>query len=107
MFPTLSNSTFWSFRFAWGSCILFCVGPRPRRYLAIGLLLAHSLCTNLRGVPDPQLQLQLNQQTLKLAAVSAGFHPHTHSSFLERPVKLLGFFAVSQPSFAMSTNAIC
>jgi hypothetical protein len=29
--------------------------------------------TNLRGVPDPQLELQLDQQTLKPARVSAGF----------------------------------
>src|SRR3954449_11607075 len=39
------------------------------------------------------------QQTLKPAAVSAGFHPYTPPSCLERPVKLLGFIAVSQSPF--------
>src|SRR4051812_43319059 len=29
----------------------------------------------------------------------AGFHPYTHPSCLERPVKLLGFIAVSQSPF--------
>src|SRR5258706_10625949 len=69
------------------------------RILAIGLLLPHSLRANLRCVPDPQLKLQLDQQTLKPACVSAGFHPDTHLSCLERPVKLLGFLAVSQSPF--------
>src|SRR5258708_20952881 len=67
--------------------------------LAIGLLLPHSLRANLRCVPDPQLKLQLDQQTLKPACVSAGFHPDTHLSCLERPLQLLGFLAVSQSPF--------
>src|SRR6266581_3608911 len=72
------------------------------RILAIRLLLAHSLGANLRCVPDPQLKLQLAQQTFKPACVSAGFHAHSYSqtSLLELAVELLGFFAVHQPPFA-------
>ena len=51
------------------------------RILAIGLLLAHSLRANLRCVPDPQLKLQLAQQTLKPACVPAGFHSHLLARF--------------------------
>ena len=29
------------------------------RILSIGLLLSHPFCANLRGVPDPQLKLQI------------------------------------------------
>jgi hypothetical protein len=66
---------------------------RQLRILTIGLLLAHSFRANLRCVPDPQLKLQLAQQTLKPACVSAGFHSHTHPPLLKHAVKLLGFFA--------------
>jgi hypothetical protein len=36
----------------------------------------------------------------KPACMPACFHPHTHAPRFERAVKLLGFFAVSQPPFA-------
>jgi hypothetical protein len=82
------------------------------RILAIALLLPHSLRANLRCVPDPQLKMQLAQQTLKPACVSAGFHPDTHLPCLERPVKLLSSLAVSQSPFLglvgfRVTTAIC
>lgn len=35
--------------------------------LTIRFLLAHSLGADLGGIPDPQLKLQLRQQTHKLA----------------------------------------
>jgi hypothetical protein len=52
---------------------------------------------------DPQLKMQLAQQTLEPASVSAGFHTHTHTLLLERAVKLLGFFAMSPPPLAELT----
>src|SRR2546423_5841565 len=92
---------------------IFCIRyPDPRkgishqqlqqqwRILTIGLLLAHSFRANFRCVPDPQLKLQVPQQTLKPACMSAGFHAHTHRPPFERAVKLLGFLAVSEPPFA-------
>jgi hypothetical protein len=74
------------------------------RILAIGFLLSHSLGAILRCIPDPQLELQLVQQPLKPAAVAAGFHPYTYPSCLQRPVKLLGFLAVSQSPFGGLTG---
>jgi hypothetical protein len=102
-----------------------CVGnPYPRKaffdhqpqqqlcILPIRLLLAHSLGANLGRVPDPQLKLQLAQQTLKPARVPAGFHTHTYwqVSFFEFAVELLGFFAVSHSPHSpvsVAANAIC
>src|ERR1039458_4392966 len=46
--------------------------------LAIRLLLAYSLGTDLSGVPDPQLKLQLTEQSFKPAPMPAGFHPDPH-----------------------------
>src|SRR5271168_3420152 len=70
------------------------------RILTIRLLLAHSLGANLGSVSDPQLKLQLIEQSFKPAGVPAGFHPHSHVLSRERAIKLLGFFAVTQPPFA-------
>src|SRR5580700_4919773 len=67
------------------------------RILPIGLLLSHSFRADRGCVPDPQLKLHVAQQALKPACVSACFHTHSHTPPLERAVKLLGFFAVSQP----------
>jgi hypothetical protein len=64
------------------------------RILSIRLLLAHSFRADLGCVPDPQLKLQLVQQTLKPACVPAGFHPHSHVLSRERAIKLLGFFVL-------------
>src|ERR1039457_5161435 len=68
------------------------------RILAIRLLLAYPLGTDHGGVPDPQLELQLRQQSLKPACMPAGFHPHAHlhSQRREIAVELLRLFAVLQ-----------
>ena len=51
---------------------------------------------------DPQLNLQLVQQTLEPARVSAGFHAHAHchGALAEFAVELLGLFLVPQACFA-------
>ncbi len=77
------------------------------RILSIRLLLSHSFRANLRGVPDPQLKLQVAQQPLEPARVSAGFHPHSHPPPFECAVKLFGFFAVSQPPFVAPHLFLC
>ena len=71
------------------------------RILAIRLLLAYSLGTDLGGVADPQLEVQLRQQPLKPARMPTGFHPHAHLHSLGREiaVELLRFLAVLQSSF--------
>jgi hypothetical protein len=48
------------------------------RVLAIGLLLPDPLRAHRGSVADPQLKLQLVQQTLEPARMSTGFHAHTH-----------------------------
>jgi hypothetical protein len=61
-------------------------------------LLAHSLRAYLRCVPDPQLTLQLGQQSFEPAGVSAGFHAHAylHSLGREITVELLRLLPVKQ-----------
>src|SRR5712691_7561796 len=54
------------------------------RILAIRLLLAFSLPSDLGGVPDPQLKVQFRQQSLEPARMPAGFHPHAHFHSLGR-----------------------
>jgi hypothetical protein len=56
----------------------------------------------MANVPDPQLKLQIPQQTLKPASVPARFHPHPHAqtACLHLPIKLLSFFPMSWPPFA-------
>src|ERR1035437_4947092 len=68
------------------------------RILAIRLLLAYSLRIDLGGVSDPQLKLQLGEQSFKPARMPARFHPHTHLHPLcrELTVKLLRFLTVLQ-----------
>src|SRR6516162_6943667 len=70
------------------------------RILPIGLLLAHPLRADLGSVADPQLELQIVQQTLEPARVSAGFHayPHDLAVLAHFAVELLGFFRVFQPA---------
>ena len=77
--------------------------------LAIGFLFAYPLGADLGGVPDPQLDVQLCQQSFKPACVSTGFHPHAHFHSLGRQVtvKLLRYFRMRQsplsqfPSFGI------
>src|SRR5450631_2074902 len=66
--------------------------------LAIRLLLAFALPGDLGGVPDPQLTLQLGEQSFKPARMPARLHPHAHLYPLCRQitVELLRFFAVLQ-----------
>src|SRR2546422_932501 len=70
------------------------------RILAIGLLLAYSLGPDLRCVPDPQLKVQLPQQSFKPARMSTGFHAHAHVSSCcrEFTVELLRFLAMLESS---------
>jgi hypothetical protein len=80
---------------------------------AIGLLLTFALPADLGGIPDPQLNVQLRQQSFKPARLSTGFHSHAHLYSLGREiaVELLRFLAVLQspllqfPGFG-STKAI-
>ncbi len=77
--------------------------------LAIGLLLAFSLPSDLAGVPDPQLEVQFRQESLEPARMSTGFHAHTHRRSLGRQltVELLRRLTVLQstlpaiPSFTI------
>ena len=71
------------------------------RILAIRLLLAFSLPSDLGGVPDPQLKVQFRQQSLEPARMPAGFHPHTyfHSLYPKTTVELLCFLALLQAPF--------
>jgi hypothetical protein len=83
--------------------------PLQLRILAIRLLLSCPLRADLGGIPDPQLKLQLRQQTLKPAGVPAGFHSYTHrpTTRLQFPVELLRFLAMPQsPFFAISRLGI-
>jgi len=75
------------------------------RILTIRLLLAYSLGSDLRCVPDPQLEVQLRQQSLKPAPMPAGFHPHTYFHSLRRqiPVELLRFLAMQPPPLLQLT----
>jgi hypothetical protein len=60
---------------------------------------------NLGCVPDPQLELQVRQQALEPACVPAGFHPHAPWHLISQlAVKLFGFFAMNQASFAEFTS---
>src|SRR6267154_3107133 len=66
--------------------------------LAIRLLLAYSLGSDLSRVSDPQLEVQLRQQSFKPARLPTGFHPqpHLYSLCREIAVELLRFLAVLQ-----------
>lgn len=50
-----------------GKMILYQQRQHVLCILTIRFLLAHSLGADLGGIPDPQLKLQLRQQTHKLA----------------------------------------
>ena len=54
--------------------------------MPIGLLFADSLGAYLGCVSDPQLQLQLSQQSFEPARVPTGFHSHTHLLALRREI---------------------
>ena len=70
--------------------------------LAIGFLFAYSFRADLGGIPDPQLETQVMQQTFKPACVPTGFHSYPHAQVLlfQLAVKLLGLLAVSQTPFS-------
>ena len=70
--------------------------------LAIGLLLAHSFGADRGGIADPQLKLQLDQQTLEPARMATSLHAHTHchAALAEFAIELLGLFLVAQARFA-------
>jgi hypothetical protein len=66
--------------------------------LPIGLLLAYSLGSDLGGIPDPQLELQLRQQSLKPPCLPARFHSdtHPHTTRGKIAIKLLRLLAMLQ-----------
>ena len=69
--------------------------------MAICLLFAYPLRTDLGGVPDPQLKLQFRKPSFKPAGMPTRFHPHTnrHCPCRQIPVELLRFLAVLQSPF--------
>src|SRR6266568_1442482 len=71
------------------------------RILAIRLLLAFALPSDLGGVANPQLDVQFRQQSLEPARMPTGFHPHAHLHSLDREiaVELLRLFAICQSLF--------
>src|SRR5579864_6407410 len=72
------------------------------RVLAIRLLLPDPLRAHRGCVADPQLKLQLVQQTLEPAGMPTGFHAHTHwtAAALAIAIELLGLLLVSQALLA-------
>src|SRR5580692_5968323 len=71
------------------------------RILAIRLLLAYSLRPDLRCISDPQLEVELREQSLKPTCLSTGLHPDTHLHSLGREIaiKLFRFLTVLQSPF--------
>src|SRR2546430_9699906 len=67
--------------------------------LAVRLMLAHSLGSDLGRIPNPQLDVQFCQQSLEPACVSTGFHPQTNGFSLagQLAVELLRQLAMLQP----------
>src|SRR6201987_2784788 len=68
--------------------------------LTIGLLLPYSLGSDLGGIADPQLHLQLGQQSFKPPRLPARFHPqpYLHSSDGKLAIKLLRLLPMLQSS---------
>jgi hypothetical protein len=69
--------------------------------LAIRLLLAYPLGSDLGGVANPQLEVQFRQQSLEPARMPTGFHAYAHLHSLGRKiaVELLRFLTVLQSPF--------
>jgi hypothetical protein len=76
------------------------------RVLAIRLLLPHSLRADLGRIPNPQLKLQLRQQSFKPENMPARFHPDTHFQFLRSQISIELFRVLSmlQPPFLQLTR---
>src|SRR2546428_7460999 len=55
--------------------------------LSIGLLFAHSFALDLGRVANPQLELQLGQQSFEPACMPTGFHSNTHLLARQCPVE--------------------
>src|SRR5690242_12925056 len=74
--------------------------------LAIGLLLAYPLRPDLGGVANPQLDIQLRQQSLKPPCLPTGFHSHTQFSTAccKIAIKLFPFLAMRESSFLELTS---
>jgi len=90
------------FRYPDSRKAIFHQQPQQLRVLAIRFLLPDPLRAHRGCVADPQLTLQLFQQTLEPARMPTGFHAHTHShaALAEFVLELLGLFLVSQPCLA-------
>src|SRR5215469_17914437 len=84
------------------------------RVLAIGLLLAYPLRSDLGCIAPPQLEVQFRQQSLKPTCVSTGFHAHTQlfTANCKIAIKLFRFLGMRESlflklTFSVSTKAIC
>jgi hypothetical protein len=71
------------------------------RILAIRFLLPYALGSDLGRVSDPQLQLQLSQQSFEPAWVPAGFHsnPYLLARSRQTPIELLRLLAMRESLF--------
>src|SRR2546427_212883 len=69
---------------------------RDRRIAFVGLLLAHFLGSNLRGVPDPKFVTEFREQTLEPVNGPRGFDAHKNRFVrtLQVPVERVGFAAL-------------
>jgi hypothetical protein len=70
--------------------------------LAIGLLLAYPLGSDLGGIANPQLDVQFPQQSLEPPRMPTGLHPyaHFHSLRCQVTVELFRFLGVRQSSLS-------
>src|SRR5260370_7600609 len=69
--------------------------------LSIRLLFAYSFALDLGRVANPQLELQLGQQSFEPACMPTGFHSNTYRLAHSRQsaVELLRLLAIHQPFF--------
>jgi hypothetical protein len=58
---------------------------------AVGFLLAHATSTDLGGIADPQLDVQLSQQPLEPSRMSAGFDAYAHVQALRLQLTIKAF----------------
>src|SRR5215470_5609633 len=76
--------------------------------LTIGLLLSYSPRSNLGGIADPQLDLQLGQQSLEPPRLPATFHPqpYLHSLLGKLAIELLRLLPMLQSSL-LELTSVC
>src|SRR5881396_365989 len=72
----------------------------------VRLLLAHHAGADFCRISQPQLYSQLRQQPLEPGIVPASLHPYANGLPRQRTVKLLRFFAMTQPFFLILPSLI-